>query len=270
MSNVVVEALQLVFARGGRRDPLVAVDNLDLEVAAGELLAIVGPSGCGKSSLLLAINGLLRPAAGRISIGGQPVQRAGQASAMVFQEFALLPWRTALDNVQLGLELRGLSRAERHAAAHRSLCLVGLADFSDQYPHQLSGGMRQRVALARALATGRDVLLLDEPFGALDAQTRLLMLRHVLHIWERERKTIVLVTHDLDEAIYLADRVVVLSARPAHILDLVRIELPRPRELEVRNSSAFALHRRHIWQLLEREVEASLGWELAGGGRRAD
>jgi NitT/TauT family transport system ATP-binding protein len=267
MSHVVVEDLQIVFPRAGRREPLVAIDGLDLEVLAGELVAVVGPSGCGKSSLLLAINGLLRPARGRVAVGGQGVQRAGQASAMVFQEFALLPWRTAIDNVRLGLEISDLPPGERRAAAERSLRLVGLADFADHYPHQLSGGMRQRVALARALATGRETLLLDEPFGALDAQTRYVMLRHLLHIWEHERKTILMVTHDLDEAIYLADRVIVLSARPGRLLEVVRIELPRPRELEIRNSPAFAAYRRRLWQMLEREVEASLGWEPAGGAR---
>jgi ABC-type nitrate/sulfonate/bicarbonate transport system ATPase subunit len=188
----------------------------------------------------------------------------------VFQEFALLPWRTVFANVELGLELNGQSAAaERREIARDSIRLVGLGAFEDFFPHQLSGGMRQRVGIARALAVRPQVLLMDEPFGALDAQTRQLMGTDLLGIWERNRKTILFVTHDIDEAIYLGDRVVVMSASPGRVIDVVPIEFSRPRELEVRNSVRFAEYRRRIWHQLEQEVRRSmarqLGWETRGG-----
>jgi NitT/TauT family transport system ATP-binding protein len=237
----------------------VALHGVDLAIERGEFITIVGPSGCGKSSLLLVIQGLLKPSTGQVSLNGKPITRPGQDRALVFQEFALLPWRSVARNVELGLELQRLPAQKRREVAQENIRRVGLAKFADYFPHQLSGGMRQRVGIARALAVDPEVLLMDEPFGALDAQMRQLMATELLRIWEVEpRKTIVFVTHDVDEAIFLADRVVVMSANPGRVLEVLPVELPRPREPDVRNSPSFAEYRRRIWQHLEREVRASL------------
>ena len=266
MTQLVVEDLTVAYQRPADGGELVALDGVSFTVDAGELVAVVGPSGCGKSSLLLAVNGLLRPARGRLTLEGTPVSGPSPERALVFQEFALLPWRTALANVELGLELAGHPAAERRALARRQLGLVGLAEFEDYYPHQLSGGMRQRVGLARALAVRPRVLLMDEPFGALDAQTRALLGAELLRLWEGDRKTILFVTHDLDEAIYLADRVIVLSARPGRVLESVRIELPRPRSLAVRGTSDFGAYRQRLWARLEAEAWRALGAAPEDGG----
>jgi NitT/TauT family transport system ATP-binding protein len=225
-----------------------------LEVARGEFLAVVGPSGCGKTSLLLLVNGLLSPTSGQVRLDGERIAAPSADRALVFQEAALLPWRTVRANVELGLELGRLPPASRRAIVARQLRLVGLEPFEHFYPHQLSGGMRQRVGLARALSVEPRILLMDEPFAALDAQTRLLMGAELLRLWEADRKTILFVTHDLDEAIYLADRVVVLSARPGQVVDVVPIGLPRPRGLALRSSPEFGAYRQRIWERLEQEV----------------
>jgi NitT/TauT family transport system ATP-binding protein len=264
VTHLVVEDVRIVYQRPSDGAELVALDGMSLSVGAGELVAIVGPSGCGKSTLLLSINGLLRPARGRVTLDGAAVTGPSAERALVFQEFALLPWRTVLANVELGLELAGHRGPDRRAVARHHLALVGLRDFESFYPHQLSGGMRQRVGLARALAVRPRVLLMDEPFGALDAQTRMLMGSELLRLWETDRKTIVFVTHDLDEAIYLADRVVMLSARPGRVLESVPIELPRPRSLDIRNSAAFGAYRGRLWARLE--TEARLGLGIPGDG----
>ena len=264
MTHLIVEDVRIVYQRPADGAELVALDSMSLSVGAGELVAIVGPSGCGKSTLLLSINGLLPPTRGRVSLDGAAVTGPSAERALVFQEFALLPWRTVLANVELGLELAGHRGADRRAVARHHLALVGLRDFESFYPNQLSGGMRQRVGLARALAVRPRVLLMDEPFGALDAQTRMLMGAELLRLWEADRKTIVFVTHDLDEAIYLADRVVMLSARPGRVLESVPIELPRPRSLDIRNSAAFGAYRGRLWARLE--AEARLGLGIPGDG----
>ncbi len=266
MTQLVVEDLVVAYQRPGDGGELVALDGVNFTVDAGELVAVIGPSGCGKSSLLLVVNGLLRPARGRVTLEGTPISGPSSERALVFQEFALLPWRTALGNVEVGLELAGHPAAERRVQARRHLGLVGLAEFEDYFPHQLSGGMRQRVGLARALAVRPRVLLMDEPFGALDAQTRVLMGAELLRLWEGDRKTILFVTHDLDEAIYLADRVVVLSARPGRVLESVRIELPRPRSLAVRGTSDFGAYRQRLWARLEGEARRALGAAPEDGG----
>jgi NitT/TauT family transport system ATP-binding protein len=265
-SQLVVEDLAVVYRRPTDGGPLVALNGVSFTVEAGELVAVVGPSGCGKSSLLLAVNGLLRPARGRLTLEGAPVTGPSPERALVFQESALLPWRTALANVELGLELAGHPAAERRDLSRQYLRLVGLAEFEAYYPHQLSGGMRQRVGLARALAVRPRVLLMDEPFGALDAQTRALMGAELLRLWEADRRTILFVTHDLDEAIYLADRVVVLSARPGRVLDTVRIEMPRPRSLAVRGTPDFGAYRQRLWARLEGEAQRALGVATEDGG----
>ncbi|HLH24544.1 MAG TPA: ABC transporter ATP-binding protein [Chloroflexota bacterium] len=263
MEQLVLDDVRLTYRRPLDDSEFLALDAVSLAVAEGEFVAIVGPSGCGKSTLLLLINGLLHPTSGRILLNGRPVAAPGPDRALVFQEFALLPWRTVLHNVELGLEVIRKPAAARRELARENLRRVGLSAFERYYPHQLSGGMRQRVGIARALAVGPEVLLMDEPFGALDAQTRQIMGAELLRIWERDRKTILFVTHDIDESIYLADRVVVMSANPGRVLEVLPITLPRPRDFEARNSPAFVEYRRRIWERLEQEVRKSLAWQFS-------
>jgi NitT/TauT family transport system ATP-binding protein len=234
--------------------PVLALDGVALDVARGELLALLGPSGCGKSTLLHAIGGLVG-VDGTLQVGGAPVAGPGLDRAIVFQDFALFPWRTALDNVAFGLEVRRVAAAERTRIAREQLRLVGLAGFEHHYPAQLSGGMKQRVAIARALAVDPDVLLMDEPFAALDAQTRELLQEELVQIWERTGKTIVFVTHAIDEAVFLAQRVAVITARPGRVKAVVDVRLPAPRRAaEVRSTAAFAACRRALSELLREEV----------------
>jgi NitT/TauT family transport system ATP-binding protein len=263
MAHVVLEDVSLAYQRTSDASTLLALDRVGLTVESGEFVAIVGPSGCGKSSLLLLINGLLRPTSGRILVNDRPFRAPSADRALVFQEFALLPWRTVLKNVELAPELRRQSTAQRRATARQNIARVGLSSFEHYFPHQLSGGMRQRVGIARALSADPELLLMDEPFGALDAQTRQLMATELLEIWERDRKTILFVTHDIDEAVFLGDRVVVLSAGPGRILDELRIELPRPRDPAIRDSPRFIEYRRRIRQRLEHEVRESVERQLS-------
>ncbi|HEY6256852.1 MAG TPA: ABC transporter ATP-binding protein [Xanthobacteraceae bacterium] len=258
MGALTLDHLSLAYAR--RDGALLALADVDLRVKDGEFVTIVGPSGCGKSTLLMLIAALLKPSSGSVRLDGAPVTAPGPDRALVFQDFALLPWRTVLANVALGLELKGVPAQKRTEIARRHIAMVGLGAFERSYPHQLSGGMRQRVGIARALAVEPQVLLMDEPFGALDAQIRQVMGSELLRIWERGRKTILFVTHDIDEAIYLADRTIVMSASPGRIIADIAITLPRPRPLDIRNDPAFAAYRQRIWDLLEREVLASNSW----------
>jgi NitT/TauT family transport system ATP-binding protein len=259
MGRLNLEHLSLAYAqRGGA---FLALSDVDLSIRDGEFVTIVGPSGCGKSTLLMLIAALLAPTSGAVRLDGRLVTAPGSDRALVFQDFALLPWRTVLANVALGLELKGIPTPERDAIARRHIAMVGLGAFAGHYPHQLSGGMRQRVGIARALAVEPEVLLMDEPFGALDAQIRQVMGCELLRIWERGRKTILFVTHDIDEAIYLADRTIVMSASPGRIIADIALTLRRPRPLEIRNDPAFTAYRQQIWDLLEREVLASNSWE---------
>ena len=260
--HLILDRVSLVYRRGSNHAELLALDGVTLEVDRGEFLAVIGPSGCGKTSLLLLVNGLLQPTSGRVVFSGRPVEGPSRDRVLVFQDFGLLPWRSVLRNVELGLELQRLPAGERRAIARHFIRRVGLSAYESYFPLQLSGGMRQRVGLARALAVDPQMLLMDEPFGALDAQTRQLMGVELLKIWENDRKTILFVTHDIDEAIFLADRIAIMSARPARVLDVLSIALPRPREFPMRNSPEFADYRRRIWQHLEREVCKSLNGEL--------
>jgi NitT/TauT family transport system ATP-binding protein len=238
--------------------PFLAVDNVDLDVYRGEFLVIVGPSGCGKTTLLNAIDGLQQLTSGELTLDGKPIKKPGTDRAMVFQQASLLPWRTVLKNVTYGLELKGgLSSAVAKKRARDLLKLVGLQGFEDHYPTELSGGMQQRVNLARALAVDPEVLLLDEPFAALDAQTRELMQAELLRIWSTTGKTAIFITHDIKEAIYLADRVVVFSARPGRIKECVDIDLPRPRNLQIKRDSRFLDYEDRIWTSIEEEVRAT-------------
>ena len=265
MKHLVIEEVRLAYRRPFDSTEFLALETINLEVERGEFVTIVGPSGCGKSSLLLVINGLLQPTNGQVLLNGRRVESPGPDRALVFQEFALLPWRTIRANVELGLELKRRPTEERRRIARDNIRLVGLKAFEHYFPHQLSGGMRQRVGIARALTVEPEVLLMDEPFGALDAQTRQIMAAELLRIWERDRKTILFVTHDIDEALYLADRVVVMSASPGRIMEVLPVNLPRPREFDVKNTLEFADYRRRIWQILEEEVRKSLALQMGEG-----
>jgi len=242
-----------------------AIQSVSLSVADGEFVAIVGPSGCGKTTVLNAIAGLLDPAEveqrGNIRLEGRPVLasdgKARPGLGYVFQRDALLPWRTVLGNVELGLLIRGMPRAERETRAHALIDMAGLTGFEHYYPHQISGGMRQRTSLVRTLAYEPSVILMDEPFGALDAQNRIILQDELLRIWERTRKTILFVTHDLAEAIVLAQRVIVMSKRPGRVTRVYDIALPAPRDpLELRGTRAFAELEATIWSSLRDEFRA--------------
>ncbi|PYN86921.1 MAG: nitrate ABC transporter ATP-binding protein [Candidatus Rokuibacteriota bacterium] len=246
-----VVGLRKAYARDGRT--LEVLDLARLSVADSEFVTVVGPSGCGKSTLLHVLGGFIPCDAGRIRVHGREVVGPGPDRGMVFQEYALFPWRTVSGNVGWGLEVRGAPAAERAAVVNRYLELTGLWEFRDHLPAELSGGMKQRVALARVLAFDPAVLLMDEPFGSLDAQTRETMQEELTGIWQRTRKTILFVTHDIDEAVYLGDRVVVLSARPARVREELAIDLPRPRGIAVRKSIAFLEARNRIGDLIREE-----------------
>lgn len=259
MSEIIAQNVCKIFEtkdNNGNKEKTVVLDDFNLEVKKGEFLAILGPSGCGKSTFLSILAGLARQDTGRVLIAGNPVTGTGQNRGVVFQGYALFPWLTVLENIQVGLEIRGLSKKEREPIAREYLALVGLQDFANRYPQQLSGGMKQRVAIARALAYDPDVLLMDEPFAALDAQTRELLQLELLKIWEDSRKTIVFVTHSIDEAVFMADRVAVMQAHPGKVKKIIDVNLPRPRTEEVRNSVQFSKIRQVAWNLLRDEVLA--------------
>lgn len=209
---------------------VVALEGIDLRVEEGEFLVLLGPSGCGKSTLLDILSGLQTPTSGQARFRGEQLSGPSRELGVVFQDASLYPWRTISRNVELGLELKGVPRAERRRAAAAALARVGLSGFESAYPHQLSGGMRQRAGIARALAAEPEVLLMDEPFGAVDHLTRIQLQEELLALWEGDRKTVVFVTHDVGEAVFLADRIVVLSPRPGRIHRQLRVEVPRPRQ----------------------------------------
>jgi NitT/TauT family transport system ATP-binding protein len=234
---------------------LVAIESMDLDVGDGEFVSLLGPSGCGKSTFLKIVNGLLKATDGEIKLRSNGKARE---DAMVFQDAALFPWYSVLDNVAYGLVCAGVKRGEARRRAQPLIDLVGLEGFGDRYPYQLSGGMQQRANLARALAVDSQILLMDEPFASLDAQTREVMQAELLRIWNAAKKTVVFVTHQIDEAVYLSDRVVVMSARPGRILADIRIDLPRPRALDVKRSAEFAAYADQIWKLLATQA-ASVG-----------
>jgi len=241
--------------RRSKRD-LRVLDGIDLDIAEGELVSIVGPSGCGKSTFLAAVDGLITIHGGEIRIDNRQVTKPGRDRGLVFQHDSLFPWRTVLRNVAYGLELQGtLPRAEIKARARQYVELVGLSGFEDNYPGELSGGMRQRVNIARALAVDPDLLLLDEPFAALDAQTREYMQFELLKILARAQKTALFITHQIDEAIFLSNRVVVFSARPAKVKEVIEIDLPQQRALDLKHTPRFNEIFRHIWRLIEEETQ---------------
>jgi len=242
------------FSKDGRS--LAVLDVERFSVQDGEFVTVIGPSGCGKSTLLHIMGGFIRAEAGAIQVHGRRVSGPGPDRGMMFQEFALFPWKTVAGNVAWGLEAQGMSKSKIGEVVDRHLEMIGLGDFRDHYPAELSGGMKQRVQLARVLAIDPEVLLMDEPFGALDAQTRETMQEELTRLWERTGKTIVFVTHDIDEAVYLGDRVVVLTARPGRIREEVKIDLPRPRGLEIKKSAQCHEYRNYIWDLIRAESQS--------------
>ncbi len=234
-----------------RKPGLVALYNISLAIRKNEFVSLLGPSGCGKTTLIRIIAGLLPADCGEVLVNGQAVTVPGRDRCMVFQQFGLLPWRTVLSNVEFGLEIDGVPKDERSARAGQYLELVGLKGFEHYYPHQISGGMQQRVGIARALSKKPDILLMDEPFGAVDAQTREQLQEELLKIWSRTDTTVVFVTHSIDEALYLSDRVVVMQARPGRIKEEVSVDLPRPRwEGDVKADPRFAQLRSQLRESL--------------------
>lgn len=248
------KGLGMEYVRQRDGSHFVALENVNVRVEQNRFVAIVGPSGCGKTTFIKIVDGLIRPTCGQIKIDGRPVRGPGKNRAMVFQEPSLLPWRTVLRNVTYGLECQRRADAQSHARARELIKLVGLGNFENHYPHELSGGMQQRCNLARALAVDPDILIMDEPFAALDAQTRELMQDELLRIWQQARKTVLFVTHQINEAIYLSDQVLVFGARPGTIREIVDIELPRPRPLAIKRSSKFLDYEDRIWATIEREA----------------
>lgn len=243
----------------GRKQQISALQDFNLDIREGEFFTLLGPSGCGKSTFLNVLAGLARKSGGSISIDGQPASGINREQGVVFQGYALFPWRTVLQNIEVGLEIRKIPKRERRETAEQFLHLVGLSGFGQRYPHELSGGMRQRVAIARSLAYSPSLLLMDEPFAALDAQTREILQSELLRIWEQHKTTIVFITHSLDEAIYLSDRIAVMTHRPGRIKSVLDIALPRPRPAEIRHAPAFVQLREQAWDVLRDEVAFASG-----------
>ena len=237
----------------GRNGKTVALNGVNLDIKENEFVCVVGPSGCGKSTLLNIIAGLLEPTSGDVYLDGKKIEGTGVERGVVFQGYALFPWRTVLKNVMFGLEIKKVPKAEAEATARKYIKAVGLEGFEDSYPKELSGGMRQRVAIARAYAVNPEVLLMDEPFGALDAQTRVQLQTELLNTWEQEKKTCFFITHDVDEAIILAQRVVIMSARPGRIKRVVDIDIPYPRTQATKTDPRFIELKNEIWNEVYQE-----------------
>lgn len=246
-----------------------AVCDVDLHVCPGEFVSIVGPSGCGKSTLLNALAGFLKPTFGTVEVDGAPICGPGADRGMIFQHYSLFPWKTVIENVEFGLKMKGVDAARRRTAARTLLALTGLSDFENHYPERLSGGMKQRVGIVRALATGPRILLLDEPFGALDAQTRVIMQQILTNIWQQLRISVLFVTHDIDEAVFLSDRVYVMSAKPGSIKAEIKVPLPRPRDPStVAVDTEFMRLRAELMALIREESIKAMGGELNADAMR--
>jgi NitT/TauT family transport system ATP-binding protein len=253
-----IEGVALRFA-AKNRPPMIALDDISLDVFENEFSVIVGPSGCGKTSLLRLVAGLIQPSEGTIRLDGRAVTGPGRERGMVFQSYTLFPWLTVQQNVEFGLQIAGMPAEQRRGIARRFLAQVGLEGFEQLYPKALSGGMMQRVALARALANHPEILLMDEPFGALDSQSRSLMQELLLEIWQQSNKTVLFITHDIDESILLGDKVFVMTARPGRIKEIVPITLPRPRTVELLTSEPFMALKRRIMRAVHEEAVRSFG-----------
>ena len=257
--EVILEVQGLGKVYDSHQGPVTALKGIDFKTHRREFVCVLGPSGCGKSTLIRILAGLESHTSGRVLLDGQPVDGPGKDRGMVFQGYTLFPWLTVQRNVMFGLEVNGAGRNEAESQARQWLELVGLTKFADAYPHQLSGGMKQRVAIARALANQPRILLMDEPFGALDAQTRAKMQAHLLEIWRNIDITILFITHDLDEAIYLADRILVLKAHPGEVQELIEVPVPRPRSPLQFNSPEFRATKAHIEALIHPPTEHAEG-----------
>jgi NitT/TauT family transport system ATP-binding protein len=253
-AQIVIDKVNHTY-RPPRGRPVPALADVSLEVRPREFLALLGPSGCGKSTLLYLVGGFLPTEAGQIVVEGKPVAAPGPDRGIVFQHFALFPWKTVRGNVEFGLKMKGVAGADRHRIADRFITLVKLQGFENHYPAELSGGMQQRVTLARILAANPEVLLMDEPFAALDAMTRQVMQEELLRIHEESRKTTLFITHHVDEALILADRIIVLSARPGRVKAIIGNTLPRPRRIDIQLSPDFARLKAEIWAYVEEEVK---------------
>jgi NitT/TauT family transport system ATP-binding protein len=264
-AKLVVQNLRKSFRSQRSTEPIQVFDDISFEVHASEFISLVGPSGCGKTTFLRILDGLIPRDEGEILLNGKAVIKPGPDKGFVFQDSSLLLWRTVIDNVILGLEIQGIDKRTARQKAIDYITLVGLKGFEQHYPRELSGGMQQRVNLARALIVEPEILLMDEPFASLDAQTREIMQAELLKMWRHTRKTVIFVTHQIEEAIYLSDRVVVFSARPAKIREIVKVDLPRPRSLTVKRSQKFLDLADHVWTLIQEEVLKSMGREQAEG-----
>ena len=261
--RIVMRGLRKRFIDIARQEEVIALDGIDLEIGDNEFLTVLGPSGCGKTTLLNIVASFETATGGEVRVDGEPVRKPGPDRGVVFQEYALFPWLTVQQNVEFGLRERRTPRSERKERVCRQIASVGLSGFEQRYPHELSGGMRQRVALARVLVNDPKILLMDEPFAALDAQTRSMMQQELLGVWSAQRRTAIFITHNIEEAVLLGDRVVVMTARPGRIKEIVAIELPRPRDV---TSAEFNGIRRRIGALLEDEVQAAFAATRVQGG----
>jgi len=249
--KVKIDNVKKIF--NGRNGEMTALNGVSLDIKENEFVCVVGPSGCGKSTLLNIIAGLGEPTSGKVYVDGKAVVGPGTERGVVFQQYALFPWLTVRKNVEFGLKLKGVSNEEMRKTADKYLKMVDLEDFADSYPKELSGGMKQRVAIARAYAVNPEVLLMDEPFGALDAQTRTQLQSELLETWQKERKTCFFITHDVDEAIILAQRVIIMSARPGRVKEIVDINIPYPRTQETKMSKEFLDLKNYIWGQVYKE-----------------
>jgi NitT/TauT family transport system ATP-binding protein len=262
--RIEVRGLSMVF--GSPRQRVQAVSDVSLQVEPGEFVTIVGPSGCGKSTLLNVVAGFLRATQGEALIDGRPIERPGADRGVVFQQYSLFPWMSVRRNVEFGLRMQGMAATQRETTARTLLGLAGLLAFENHYPDQLSGGMKQRVGIVRALATSPQVMLMDEPFGALDSQTRVVMQQILTNMWQRLRLSVLFITHDIEEAIFLSDRVYVMTARPGRIKAEIQIPLPRPRTAEMTSSVVFAQILHKLRNLIREESLVAMGSELGSGG----
>ncbi|GAA0985760.1 ABC transporter ATP-binding protein [Acrocarpospora macrocephala] len=259
--KIQVHGVERVFGTGPAA--VAALGPMDLNIRSGEFVCVVGPSGCGKSTLLRVIAGLIPPTAGEVTLQHEDLRTT--LMSVVFQDYSIYPWKTVEDNVRLGLDIKGVGKAEAKPMIEGWLQRLGLLNFRSAYPHTLSGGMRQRVSIARAMAVEPEILLMDEPFAALDAQLRLVMQEELLALWQQDRRTVVFVTHNLDEAILLGDRVVVMSSRPGTVIEEFVVPFPRPRSTELRGTKEFAALEAEIWKMLRQEVrDMVLEQERAG------
>jgi NitT/TauT family transport system ATP-binding protein len=262
--HVQVQNLDIVFKSGA--ETVQAVSDASIHVLPGEFVSLIGPSGCGKSTLLNAVAGFLQPSKGNILLDSLPIDGPGPERGVVFQQYSLFPWLSVRKNVEFGLKMQGVSPNERETRARTLLGLAGLLNFENHFPDQLSGGMKQRVGIVRALATSPQVLLMDEPFGALDAQTRVVMQEILTNMWQQLRLSVLFITHDIDEAIFLSDRIYVMTARPGRIKAELKVELPRPRTAEMMSQPTFIRMVQEIRNLIRAESLAAMGHELDEGG----